>query len=81
MDERVGADEVIVARVRLALPDGSEETWLVPMRLADDALSYAAVIYPSAGAVVMGVEPLKRARETEAGDAVARGHLRPSDER
>ena len=35
------------------------------MRLADDALSYAAVIYPSAGAVVMGVEPLKRARETE----------------
>jgi hypothetical protein len=50
----------IVVRVRLALADGSEEAWLVPMRLTDDALSYHAVIYPPEGAVVVSVEPLKR---------------------
>ena len=50
----------IVGRVRLALADGSEEAWLVPMRLTDDALSYHAVIYPPEGAVVVSVEPLKR---------------------
>jgi hypothetical protein len=75
MDERVGADEVIVARVRLAHPDGSEETWLVPMRLADDALTYVAAIYPSTGAVVIGVDPLKRARETEQEIVIARADV------
>ena len=75
MDERAGEDEIIVARVRLALPDGSEETWLVPMRLADDALTYTAAIYPSAGAVVLGVDPLKRSRDTEQEIAIARADV------
>ena len=56
MDE----DIVIVARVRLSLADGSDEEWLVPMQLTDDALSYHAAVYPPEGAVVVGVEPLKR---------------------
>ena len=56
MDE----DVVIVARVQLALADGSEEVWLVPGRLTDDALSYQVEIYPPDGAVVVSLEPLKR---------------------
>lgn len=57
-----GSEEeiAIVGRVRLALADGSEEAWLVPMRLTDDALSYHAVVYPPEGAVVVSLEPLKR---------------------
>jgi hypothetical protein len=54
------ADVVVVARVRLSLPDGSHEEWMVPMKLTDDALSYHAVIFPPEGAVVLGVDPLKR---------------------
>ncbi len=59
----------VVGRVRFALADGSEEAWLVPMRLTDDALSYHAVVYPPEGAVVVSVEPLKR-RETQRRDLV-----------
>ena len=54
------ANVVVVARVRLSLPDGSHEEWMVPMKLTDDALSYHAVIFPPEGAVVLGVDPLKR---------------------
>jgi hypothetical protein len=54
------ADVVVVARVRLSLPDGSHEEWMVPMKLTDDALSYHAAIFPPEGAVVLGVDPLKR---------------------
>ena len=54
------ADVVVVARVRLSLPDGSHEEWMVPMKLTDDALSYYAAIFPPEGAVVLGVDPLKR---------------------
>ncbi len=53
-------DVAVVARVRVGLPDGSEENWLAPMRLSDDAVSYAALLYPPEGAVVLGVEPLAR---------------------
>jgi hypothetical protein len=54
------AGVVVVARVRLSLPDGSHEEWMVPMKLTDDALSYHAAIFPPEGAVVLGVDPLKR---------------------
>jgi hypothetical protein len=60
MSHHSNEEIAIVGRVRLALADGSEEVWLVPMRLTDDALSYHAVIYPPEGAVVLSVEPLKR---------------------
>ena len=53
-------DAVVVARVRLSLADGSDEEWMVPMDLTDDALSYHAAIYPPEGAVVVSVDPLKR---------------------
>jgi hypothetical protein len=53
-------DVVVVARVRLSLADGSDEEWMVPMDLTDDALSYHAAIYPPEGAVVVSVDPLKR---------------------
>ena len=46
-------DVVVVARVRLSLADGSNEEWMVPMELTDDALSYHAAIYPPEGAVVV----------------------------
>ena len=53
-------DVVVVARVRLSLADGSNEVWMVPMELTDDALSYRAAVYPPEGAVVSSVDPLKR---------------------
>ena len=53
-------DIVVVARVRLSLADGSDEVWMVPMDLTDDALSYHAVVFPPEGAVVVSVDPLKR---------------------
>jgi hypothetical protein len=55
-----GDDAVIVARVRLTLADGSDEEWIVPMELTDDALSYHAVVYPPEGAVIVGVNALTR---------------------
>jgi hypothetical protein len=51
---------VVVARVRLSLADGSEEAWMVPMELTDDALSYHAAVYPPEGAIVSSVDPVKR---------------------
>ena len=53
-------DVVVVARVRLSLADGSDEVWMVPMKLTDDALSFHAAIFPPEGAVVVSVDPLKR---------------------
>ena len=53
-------DVIVVARVRISLADGSDEEWMVPMQLTDDALSYHAAVYPPEGAVVVGVDPLKR---------------------
>ena len=53
-------DVVVVARVRFSLADGSDEVWMVPMKLTDDALSYHAAIFPPEGAVVVSVDPLKR---------------------
>ena len=53
-------DVVVVARVRISLADGSDEEWMVPMQLTDDALSYHAAVFPPEGAVVVSVDPLKR---------------------
>ena len=71
MDENV----VIVGRVRVALADGSEEAWLVPMRLTDDALSYHAVVYPPEGAVVVSVDPLKRSAGARQDLVIARADV------
>jgi hypothetical protein len=68
-------DVVVVARVRLALADGSGEEWMVPMALTDDALSYHAVVYPPEGAVVVGVEPLKRHAAARQDLVVARADI------
>jgi hypothetical protein len=68
-------DVVVVARVRLALADGSDEEWMVPMDLTDDALSYHATIYPPEGAVVSSVEPLKRAGGVRQDLVVARADV------
>jgi hypothetical protein len=53
-------DVVVVARVRLSLADGSDEEWMVPMLLTDDALSYHAAVYPPEGAVITSVDALTR---------------------
>jgi hypothetical protein len=53
-------DVVVIARVRLSLADGSNEEWMVPMELTDDALSYRATVFPPEGAVIASVDPLKR---------------------
>ena len=66
---------VVVARVRLSLADGSDETWMVPMELTDDALSYHAVVYPPKGAVIVGVEPLMRQRAARQDLVVARADV------
>jgi len=76
MDE--DAEVAVVARVRVGLPDGSEETWLVPMRLADDAVSYAATLYPPESAAVLGVEPLVRSRRAAIEVVVARADVASS---
>lgn len=61
----IAEDSVVIARVQVTLPDGSNEVWMVPMELTDDALSYRARIYPPAGAVIVSVEPLQRRRQIE----------------
>jgi len=66
---------VVVARVRLSLADGSDEEWLVPMQLTDDALSYHAVVYPPEGAVVVAVDPLKRQAAARQDLVVARADI------
>ena len=68
-------DVVVVARVRLSLADGSDEEWMVPMELTDDALSYHAVVYPPEGAVVVGVDPLKRQGDARQELVVARADI------
>ena len=68
-------DVVIVARVRLGLASGSEQEWMVPTRLTDDALSYHAVIYPPEGAVVLSVDPLKCPSAARQDVVVARADL------
>ena len=69
------ADVVVVARVRLSLPDGSGEEWMVPMQLTDDALSYHAAVYPPEGAVVSCVDPLKREGAVRQDLVVARADI------
>jgi hypothetical protein len=66
---------VVVARVRLLLADGSDEEWMVPMELTDDALSYHAAVYPPEGAVVVAVDPLRRARASRQDLVVARADI------
>ena len=68
-------DVVVVARVRLSLADGSHEVWMVTMKLTDDALSYHAVIFPPEGAVVVGVDPLKREGATRQDLVIARADI------
>jgi hypothetical protein len=77
-DIGMGVDEdedVVVARVRLSLPDGSHEEWMVPMTLTDDALSYHGAIFPPEGAVVLGVDPLKRDGATRQDLVIARADI------
>ena len=66
---------VVVARVRLSLADGSDEAWMVPMELTDDALSYHAVVYPPEGSVIVGVEPVMRQRAARQDLVVARADV------
>ena len=68
-------DVVVVARVRLSLQDGSDEQWMVPMKLTDDALSYHAAIFPPEGAVVVSVDPLKREGTARQDLVIARADL------
>ncbi len=68
-------DVVVVARVRLSLADGSDEEWMVPMELTDDALSYHAVVYPPEGAVVVSVDPLKRPASARQDLVIARADV------
>jgi hypothetical protein len=70
-----GDDAVIVARVRLTLADGSDEEWIVPMELTDDALSYHAVVYPPEGAVIVGVNALTRPGASRQDLVVARADV------
>ena len=66
---------MVVARVRLSLADGSDEEWMVPMELTDDALSYHAAVYPPEGAVVVSVDPLKRESATRQDLVIARADI------
>ncbi|MBA2597234.1 MAG: hypothetical protein M3Q50_09470 [Chloroflexota bacterium] len=75
MSEEPGDYTVVVARVRFALADGSEEAWLAPMRLTDDALSYTATVFPPDGAVLIGVEATKRRAASEQEIVVARADV------
>lgn len=75
MLEHSGKETVIVARVRLALANGSFEDWLVPMQLSDDALSYTAMVYPPDDATVVSVATSKRPRNVEQEIVVARADL------
>jgi hypothetical protein len=68
-------DDVVVARVRLSLADGTDEEWMVPMELTDDALSYRAAIFPPEGAVVLSVDPLTREGTTRQDLVVARADI------
>jgi hypothetical protein len=53
-------DGGVAARVQVELADGAMETWMVPLHLSDDALSYRATLVLPHGAVMLGVEPMKR---------------------
>jgi hypothetical protein len=75
MSMDIDDDFVVVARVRLSLADGSGEEWMVPMELTDDALSYRAAVYPPEGAVVLGVDPLKRAGAVRQDLVIARADI------
>ena len=68
-------DAVVVARVRISLADGSDEAWMVPMQLTDDALSYHAAVYPPEGAVVSSVDPLQRNEALRRDLVVARADI------
>ena len=68
-------DVVVVARVRLSLADGTDEVWMVPLELTDDALSYRAAIFPPEGAIVLSVDPLQREGATRQDLVVARADI------
>jgi len=74
-------DAVVVARVRISLADGSDEAWMVPMQLTDDALSYHAAVYPPEGAVVSSVDPLKREGASRRDLVVARADVETLQDR
>jgi hypothetical protein len=74
-------DVVVVARVRLSLADGSDEEWMVPMDLTDDALSYHAAVYPPEGAVVLTVDPLTRESALREDLVVARADVETLQDR
>ena len=74
-------DVVVVARVRLSLADGSDEEWMVPMDLTDDALSYHAEVYLPEGAVVLTVDPLKRESALREDLVVARADVETLQDR
>ena len=75
VDSDGNEDVVLVARVRLSLADGSDEEWMVPMELTDDALSYHAAIFPPEGAVVVSVVPLQRELSARQDLVVARADI------
>jgi hypothetical protein len=58
--EALEGDEFVVARVQIQLADGASETWMVPLRLSDDALSYRAFVHLPEGAMMASVEPMTR---------------------
>jgi hypothetical protein len=66
---------VVVAQVRLSLADGSDEAWMVPMELTDDALSYHAVVYPPEGAAIVSVDSLTRPGASRQDLVVARADV------
>ncbi len=70
------ADDVaLVARVQARLAGGEIETWLAPLRLSDDALSYTAEVYLPEGAEVEGVTVLKRPAGTRQEVVIARSEV------
>lgn len=75
MSQFSAEETVVVARVRLALENGSHEEWHVPMQLSDDALSYAAVVYPPDDAAVISVAALERRRYGAQEIVVARADI------
>src|SRR4051812_24878400 len=65
-EETMAGDEKIdwsknlpVAKLRVALPDGNEETWMVPMRLASGPYFFCHVYLP-AGAQILTKDHLIR---------------------
>ena len=58
--EALEDDAFAVARVEIQLADGASETWMVPLTLSDDALSYRAFVHLPEGGTIASVEPTMR---------------------